>query len=61
MQASNTNKNTPNDPYHNFINKWSLRIGATCSVIGYLTYLPLFTYIGLGLLFVYVMYGDIEK
>lgn len=61
MQTSNTNNNAPNGPYHNFINKWSFRIGVTCSLIGYLTYLPFFTYVGLALMFVYVMFGDMTE
>lgn len=60
MQASNTN-NSPNDPFYNFINYWCLPIGVISLTLGLITYLPLFTYIGLGLMFINLLLGDITE
>lgn len=60
MQASNTNKNTPNDPFYDFINSWSLPIGFVSLVIGLVSGTPSFTYIGLTLMFTYLLFGDIS-
>lgn len=60
MQASNTNNNVPNDPFYDFINCLSLPIGFVSLVIGLVHGTPSFTYIGLTLMFIYLLFGDIS-
>jgi len=60
MQASNTN-NTPNDPFYDFINIWSFPIGLVGLALGLVTEIPPFMVIGLGLMFMYVLLGDIAE
>lgn len=59
MQVYGTNDNN-NDPFYEFINKWCLPIGFGGLVIGVISVTPTITYIGLCLMFTWVMFGDIS-
>jgi hypothetical protein len=60
MQASNTN-NTPNDPFYDFINNWSFPIGLIGIILGITTETNPFVIVGIGLMFMYVLLGDISE